>query len=186
MNVEETIQDADRRMKHAIDAMIHDFGTIRTGRANPMVLERVHVEYYGTETPLNQIANIAIPEARQLQITPYDKSMLGPIERAIMKSDLGINPNNDGVCIRLNFPQMTEERRKELVKQVHARAENACVAVRNVRRDAMEHLKAKVKSKEMGEDDEKAAEGKIQKLTDKYIAEAHDLQKKKDAELMEV
>lgn len=179
-------KDAENRMKHAIEAMVHDFGTYRTGRANPAVLERVHVEYYGTETPLNQIANISIPEPRQLLIQPYEKSMVSAIERAIMKSDLGINPVNDGSGIRLTFPQMTEERRKEMVKQVNARTENACVAVRNVRRDAIEHLKALEKSKELSEDDLRHEEAKIQKLTDKYIAEAHELQKKKDQELLTV
>lgn len=184
--VEDILADADRRMKQAIEAMVHDFSTYRTGRANPVVLERVHVEYYGVETPLNQMATISVPEPRQLMITPYDKSMLAVIEKAIQKSDLGINPSNDGSAIRLNFPQMTEDRRKELVKQVNARAEQACVAIRNVRRDANEHLKAAMKNKEIGEDDEKQFENKIQKMTDKYVAEAHELQKKKDAELMEV
>lgn len=184
--VDDILADADKRMKHAVEAMIHDFSTYRTGRANPIVLERVHVEYYGVETPVNQMANISVPEPRQLLITPYDKSMVAAIEKAIMKSDLGINPSNDGVAIRLNFPQMTEDRRKELVKQVNARTENACVAIRNVRRDANEHLKKAMKDKEIGEDDERSFEAKIQKMTDKYIAECHDLQKKKDAELMEV
>ena len=133
MTPEEIINDADHRMKHAIEMMVHDFGTYRTGRANPMVLERVHVEYYGVETPIQQVGTISMPEPRQLMITPFDKTMLGVIEKAILKSDLGITPNNDGINIRLNFPQMTEERRKEMVKQVHARAEHACVAVRNVR-----------------------------------------------------
>lgn len=184
--MEDLLQDAERRMRQSIDAMVHDFSTYRTGRANPVVLERVHVDYYGVETPLNQVANIAIPESRQLTITPYDKKMLGPIEKAILKSDLGINPNNDGICIRLNFPQMSEERRKELVKQVNHRAEQACVAVRNVRRDAIEHMKAREKKHEVSEDDLKSFEAKVQKATDKAIAEVHELQKKKDAELMEV
>jgi len=186
MNSDEIVKDADHRMKHAIEAMLHDFQTYRTGRANPMVLERVHIDYYGVETPVNQVATISVPEPRQLMITPYDKSMLGTIERAILKSDLGINPNNDGVNIRLNFPQMTEDKRKELVKMVHQRTENACVAVRNVRRDAIEHLKGEEKNKQISEDDLKRYEDKIQKLTDKYVDEAHDQQKKKDAELMEV
>ena len=186
MTAEEIIKDAENRMKHAIEAMVHDFQTYRTGRANPMILERVHVDYYGVETPVNQVATISIPEPRQLMITPYDKSMIGTIERAILKSDLGINPNNDGQNIRLNFPQMTEEKRKELVKMVNQRAENACVAIRNVRRDANDHLKAAEKKKEISEDDLKRYEDKTQKLTDKYIADAHELQKKKDAELMEV
>lgn len=186
MSVEQILQDAEHRMKHAIEAMIHDFSTYRTGRANAAVLERVHVEYYGVETPVNQLATISVPEPRQLMITPYDKSSIPAIERAIMKSDLGINPINDGQNLRLNFPQMTEERRKEMVKQVNNRSEQACVAIRNVRRDAIEHLKAAEKKKEIGEDDLKSNETKIQKFTDKYIAEVHELQKKKDAELMEV
>jgi ribosome recycling factor len=186
MTTEEIVKDAEQRMKHAIEAMAHDFTTYRTGRASPSVLERVHVEYYGVETPVNQIATISIPEPRQLMITPYDKTALAAIERAILKSDLGINPSNDGQNIRLNFPQMTEERRKEMVKMVNSRAENACVAVRNVRRDAIEHLKSAEKKKEISEDDLKRLEDRVQKLTDKFVAEAHELQKKKDAELMEV
>ena len=186
MTSEETIQDAEQRMKHAVEVMVHDFSTYRTGRASPAVLERVHVDYYGTETPISQIATISVPEPRQLLIQPYDKSSFPAIERAILKSDLGINPVNDGTGIRLNFPQMNEERRKEMVKQVNSRAELACVAIRNVRRDALEHLKAKQKAKEISEDDLKGFEAKIQKITDKHIGDAHDLQKKKDTELMEV
>ena len=186
MTADQIIKDAENRMKHAIEAMTHDFASYRTGRASPSVLERVHVEYYGVETPVNQIANISTPEPRQLLIAPYDKSSLGAIERAILKSDLGINPVNDGTGIRLNFPPMTEERRKDMVKQVNARAEHAAVAIRNVRRDANDHLKAAQKNKEISEDDLKHHEQKIQKITDKYIADVHDLQKKKDGELMEV
>lgn len=184
--VEQILEDADRRMKAAIDAMVHDFGTYRTGRASPMVLERVKVECYGADVPLQQVANVTVAEARQLMITPFDRNLLGAIEKAIQKSDVGITPNNDGSNIRLNFPEMNEERRKELVKQVHQRAEQACVAIRNVRRDAMEHLKALEKKKEISEDDLKAQEQKVQKFTDKYVEEAHSLQKKKDADLMEV
>jgi len=184
--MDELYQDAERRMKHALEVMVHDFSTYRTGRANPAVLERVHVEYYGTETPISQIANISIPEPRQLLIQPYDKSMTAVIEKAIMKSDLGINPSNDGSGIRLTFPQMTEERRKEMVKQVHTRTEQALIAIRNVRRDANDHAKAKQKAKEVSEDDLKSFEAKIQKITDKYVEEGHALQKKKEAELMEV
>lgn len=186
MTVDQIIKDAENRMKHAIEAMSHDFASYRTGRAAPSVLERVHVDYYGTETPVNQIANISTPEPRQLLIQPYDKSSLAAIERAILKSDLGINPVNDGTGIRLNFPQMTEERRRDMVKQVNARSEQGAVAIRNVRRDANEHLKTAQKNKEISEDDLKQLEAKIQKLTDKYIADVHDLQKKKDAELMEI
>lgn len=186
MTVESILSECESKMKHAIEAMLHDFQTIRTGRANPMVLERVKVDYYGMETPINQVATISVPEPRQLMITPYEKNLLGTIERAILKSDLGINPNNDGQNIRLNFPQMTEERRKELVKQVHNRAEEGCVAIRNVRHHANDHLKQLQKDKTISEDDLKANETKVQKLTDKYVAEVHDHQKKKDAELLEV
>lgn len=186
MSIQAIIKDAEHRMKASVDAMLHDFGTYRTGRANPAVLERVHIDYYGVETPLNQIANISIPEPRQLLIQPYDKSMTGPIEKAIQKSDLGINPINDGTGIRLTFPQMTEERRKEMVKMVNARAENACVAIRNVRRDAIEHLKQLEKKKEITEDELKHEEQHVQKITDKHIEQVHDLQKKKDQELLTV
>lgn len=186
MSVNEILQDAEQKMKGAIDHLIHDFSTYRTGRATPAVLERVHVDYYGTETPISQIANVSVPEPRQLLIQPYEKNMVPAIERAIMKSDLGINPVNDGTGIRLTFPQMTEDKRKELVKTVHARTENARVAVRNVRRDAIEHVKALEKKKEITTDDVKGQEAKIQKLTDKFIEQADDLGKKKEAELMQI
>lgn len=184
--MEELLKDAEHRMEQAIEAMVHDFSTIRAGRANPGVLERVHVDYYGAETPISQIANVSIPEPRQLLIAPYEKSMIPVIERAILKSDLGMTPSSDSSGIRLNFPQMTEERRKEMVKQVHARAEQACIAVRNVRRDANDHGKAKQKAKEISEDDLKGFETRVQKITDKYVDRAHELQAKKDAELMEI
>lgn len=186
MSKEDILRDAEHRMKAAIDAMVHDFGTYRTGRATPAILDRVHVDYYGVETPLSQIANISTPEPRQLLIQPYEKNMTPVIEKAIMKSDLGITPNNDGTGIRLTFPQMTEDRRKEMAKQVAARTEQGCVAIRNVRRDANDHLKKMEKAKEMGEDELKGEENKVQKLTDRFIDQAHELQKKKEAELMEV
>lgn len=186
MTPQQTIEDAENRMKHAVEVTAHDFQRIRTGRANPVILEAVTVDYYGTDTPVAQVANISIPEPRQILITPYDKNMLGPIEKAIMKSDLGMTPNNDGQNIRLILPQMTEERRKELIKQVHTRAEEGCVAVRNVRRDALHHLQASQKAKEISEDDLKGMEKKMQDLTDKYVNQIHDVQKKKDAELMEI
>jgi ribosome recycling factor len=186
MNAQEILQDAEHRMKAAIDAMNHDFASYRTGRATPNVLDRVHVDYYGTETPVNQVANVSVPEPRQLLIVPYDKSMYPVIERAIMKSDLGINPVNDGTGIRLNFPQMTEDRRKEMAKQVHARTETARIAIRNVRRDAIDHIKGLEKKKEVTEDEVKGYEAKIQKLTDTFVHQADDLGKKKEAELMQV
>lgn len=186
MNAQEILQDAEHRMKAAIDAMNHDFASYRTGRATPNVLDRVHVDYYGTETPVNQVANVSVPEPRQLLIVPYDKSMYPVIERAIMKSDLGINPVNDGTGIRLNFPQMTEDRRKDMAKQVHARTETARIAIRNVRRDAIDHIKGLEKKKEVTEDEVKGYESKIQKLTDTFVHQADDLGKKKEAELMQV
>lgn len=186
MTTQQTIEDADKRMKHAVEVTAHDFQRIRTGRANPVILEAVTVDYYGAETPVAQVATISIPEPRQILITPYDKSMLGPIEKAILKSDLGLTPNNDGQNIRLNLPQMTEERRKELIKQVHHRAEEGCVAVRNVRRDALHHLQASQKNKEISEDDLKNLEKKMQDMTDKYVNQIHEVQKKKDTELMEI
>jgi ribosome recycling factor len=186
MSVSDIFKETEHKMKAAIDAMTHDFASYRTGRASPAVLERVHVDYYGTETPLNQVANISVPEPRQLLIQPWERNMIPAIERAIMKSDLGINPVNDGTGIRLNFPQMTEERRKEMVKQVNARTEQCRVSIRNVRREAIDHLKALEKKKEITEDEVKGNETKIQKLTDQYIAQADDLGKKKDAELMQV
>ncbi len=186
MTVSEILQEAENRMKAALDAMTHDFGTYRTGRASPSVLERVHVDYYGTETPVNQVANISIPEPRQLLISPYEKSLIPAIERAILKSDLGISPVNDGSGIRLTFPAMTEERRKEMVKQVHARTEQARITIRNLRRDAIENLKALEKKKEITEDDVKGNEAKVQKLTDSAVHLADELGKKKEAELMVV
>lgn len=186
MSVSEILKEAEQKMKGAIDAMTHDFSSYRTGRASPAVLDRVHVLYYGNEVPMNQVANISVPEPRQLLIQPWEKSMTPVIEKAIMKSDLGINPVNDGTGIRLNFPQMTEERRKDMVKQVHARTENGRVSIRNVRREAIDHLKALEKKKEITEDEVKGNEAKIQKLTDQFIAQADDLGKKKEAELMQV
>lgn len=186
MSVSEIYQDAEHRMKSAIDAMTHDFASYRTGRATPAVLERVHIDYYGTETPITQVANVSTPEPRQLLIVPYDKHMTPQIEKAIQRSDLGINPVNDGTGIRLNFPQMTEDRRKDMVKQVNHRIEQARVAIRNVRRDANEHLKGLEKKKEITQDDVKAQEAKLQKLTDTYVHQAEDLGKKKEQELMQV
>jgi ribosome recycling factor len=186
MSVDQILKDAEQRMKSALDSMTHDFGSYRTGRASPAVLDRVHVEYYGTETPISQIANISTPEPRQLLIQPYEKSMVAVIERAIMKSDLGINPSNDGSGIRLNFPQMTEDRRKEMVKQVHSRTEEGRVAIRNVRRDANDQLKTMQKNKEISEDDLKGQEARVQKITDTYVHQADELGKKKETELMQV
>ncbi|CAN5423322.1 ribosome recycling factor [soil metagenome] len=186
MTVNEILKDAEQRMKSAVDAMLHDFNSYRTGRASPAVLDRVTVEYYGAEMPINQVANVSVPDSRQLLIQPFEKHMTPVIERAIMKSDLGINPVNDGTGIRLNFPQMTEDRRKDMVKQVNARIEQCRITIRNIRRDAIDGFKALEKKKEITEDDVKGNESKVQKLTDQYVAQADDLGKKKDAELMQV
>ncbi len=186
MSIQQVLQETEQKMKGQVEHLVHDFAAYRTGRATPAVLDRVHVDYYGTDTPVNQVANVSVPEPRQLLITPYDKSMMVAIERAIMKSDLGINPVNDGSGIRLNFPQMTEDRRKDMVKQVHARVEQGKVALRNVRREAMDQLKSLEKKKEITEDDVKGGEPKIQKLTDTYVAQVDDLGKKKEQELLTV
>lgn len=182
----EIVQDAERRMKKAVEAAGHDYASIRTGRANPMILEGIKVDYYGTPTPINQVAGVSVPEPRQLMISPWDKTALEPIVKAIQASDLGLVPQNDGQVIRLNIPYLTEERRKELIKQLHKRAEDHKVAVRNVRRDANEHLKASQKASEISEDDQKRAEAEVQKLTDKYISEIDKLTVTKEAELKEV
>ena len=186
MSVNDILKDAENRMKSALEAMTTDFSSYRTGSANPSILDRVAVDYYGTDSPVNQVASVSKPEPRQLLITPYDKSMIPAIERAIMKSDLGINPVTDGAGIRLNFPAMTEDRRKDMVKQVHARTEQGRIAIRNVRRDAIDGFKTMAKNKEITDDDVKGNEAKVQKITDTYVAQADDLGKKKEAELMQV
>lgn len=173
-------------MKQAVEATLHDFQRIRTGRANPGVLEKISISYYGVDTPISQVANISVPEPRQILIQPYEKTLVNQIEKAIMSSDLGIMPSTDGSGIRINFPQMTEDRRKEMVKQVHSRTEEGRIAVRNVRRDALHHAQAKQKDKEVSEDELKSFEKKIQELTDKYVHEMDALQKRKDEELMEI
>jgi ribosome recycling factor len=182
----DVIQEAERRMQKAVESANHDFATIRTGRANPMILEGIKVDYYGTPTPLNQLAGISVPEPRQLLITPWDRNSLDAIAKAIQSSDVGITPNNDGQVIRLNIPYLTEERRKELIKQLHKKSEDHKVAVRNIRRDANEHLKTQQKNSEISEDDMKREQEKIQKLTDKYIAEIDKHTAAKEAELKEV
>ncbi|MBL8067255.1 MAG: ribosome recycling factor [Armatimonadetes bacterium] len=182
----EVLKDAEHKMQSAVEATVHDFGRIRTGRASAQVLEPIMVDYYGTPTPITQCANVSVPEPRQILISPYDKSMTGAIERAIQNSDLGINPNNDGTGIRLNFPPMNEERRKDLVKEVAKRSEEGCVAIRNVRHHALNALRDQQKNKEITEDDLKGLEKKLQDLTDKYVANTHEAQKKKEAEVMEI
>ena len=180
------LKEFQRKMEKTLDVLASDFAAVRAGRANASVLDRISVDYYGSPTPIQQIAAIASPDPRQLVITPWDGTALKPIERAIQESDLGINPQNDGKSIRLNFPQLTEERRKELVKQIHKYSETGKVAIRNIRRDAMETFKKKQKASELTEDDLKIAEKNLQKLTDDMCKELDALLEKKEKELMEV
>lgn len=179
-------KDYDAKMKKTMDVVAGDFSSVRAGRANAAVLDKITVDYYGTATPINQVASISSPDPRSLMIQPWDAALLKPIEKAIQISDLGINPQNDGKVIRLLFPQLTEERRKELTKQVRKYAENGKVAVRNIRRDAMEKLKAAEKKGEITEDDRKDCEKELQELTDKYCKQLDDMAAKKDKELMAV
>jgi ribosome recycling factor len=174
------------KMRKSIDSVSADFASVRAGRANASVLDRISVDYYGSPTPIQQIASISSPDPRMLVIQPWDATALKSIERAIQESDLGINPQNDGKAIRLSFPQLTEERRKELVKQIKKYAENGKVAVRNIRRDAMEAFKKKEKASEITEDDLKQAEKDLQKLTDDSCKKIDDLLAKKEKELMAV
>ena len=174
------------KMKSAVEHLERELKTVRAGRANASVLDRISVDYYGSPTPIQQIAAIASPDPRQLVITPWDGTALKPIERAIQESDLGINPQNDGKSIRLNFPQLTEERRKELVKQIHKYSETGKVAIRNIRRDAMDKFKAQKKKSEITEDDLKIIEKDLQKLTDDYIKEVERIADEKEKELMEI
>lgn len=182
----EIIKDAERRMQKAVETAQHDFSTIRTGRANPLILEGIKVDYYGTLTPLNQIAGISTPEPRQLLISPWDKGSLEGIIKAIQASDLGLTPNSDGQTVRLNIPHLTEERRKDLIKQLHKKSEEHKVAVRNVRRDANERLKAQEKKGELSEDDLKREQEEVQKVTDRFCVDIDKLTTAKEAELREV
>jgi len=180
------LKDAEHRMQGAVDATMDEFRHIRTGRANPVMLEGIDVDYYGTPTPISQVGNISAPEPRVLVISPWDKSMLGPIGKAILNSDLSLNPNNDGQVIRLVLPPLTEERRKEYAKLAGRKTEEGKIAIRNVRRDAIEHLKKAEKASEFSEDDSKRAQEKMQKLTDDYIKKLDQAHDHKVAEIMEV
>ena len=186
MTIETAAKDATHKMEQAVAHLKDDLAGIRTGRAAPAVINRVTVEYYGTPVPLNQLAGVSVPEPRLLQIQPFDKSAISAIERAIMQSDLGITPSNDGNVIRLAFPPLTEERRKELVKQVHHRAEEARVAVRNVRRHAKEEMEKLEHDGAISQDDLIRAEKELQKLTDQFVAEVEEILGHKEKELLEV
>ena len=179
-------KEQEDRMKKTLEVLQQEFSTLRAGRANPAVLDRITIDYYGTQTPINQVASISAPEPRLLAIQPWDASVLKAIERAILASDVGINPQNDGRVIRLVFPTLTEERRRELVKQVHKLCEESKVAVRNIRRDAMDDFKAQKKKSEITEDDYNDIEKDIQALTDRYIKKVDELGAAKEKELIEV
>jgi ribosome recycling factor len=184
--IKEFIDDAGDRMHKSVDSTRHEFGSVRTGRASPALLDRVEVDYYGTRTPLKQLAGISAPEARLLNVTPYDKSSIKAIEKAIMESDVGLTPSNDGNLIRLTIPELTEERRKELVKVVRRIAEEGRVAIRNVRRDVMHDLRELKEAGEVGKDDEHRAEVELQKLTDTRIGELDSALSAKEKEILEV
>jgi ribosome recycling factor len=184
--IDDLLADAKQRMAKSVDSTRNEFASVRTGRASPHLLDRIVVDYYGTETPLNQLAGIATSDARLLTVTPYDKSAIGAIEKAILESDVGLTPNNDGNVIRLGIPELTEDRRKDMVKIVHGVAEEGRVAVRNIRRDILNDLRELKKEGEAGEDDERRAEGELQKLTDESIKEIDGLLKGKEAEILEV
>src|SRR2546425_3661340 len=183
---DEVIRDAETRMGKSVEHARNEFNTVRTGRASASLLDRIDIDYYGTSTPLKQLATIGVPEARMLTVQPFDPGSIRAIEKAIQESDLGLTPSNDGKMIRLPIPQLTEERRKELVKVVRQMAEEGRVAVRNVRRDAIRHLEELVKNREVGDDEERTAETRVQKPTDEHTSPIEELLKRKEAEIMEV
>jgi ribosome recycling factor len=184
--IDETLADAEQRMAKAVDALRRDLSTVRTGRASPALVEHLSVDYYGTPTPLQQLATISVPEARLISIQPWDKASLEAIEKSIQKSDLGLNPSNDGAIIRLVIPQLTEERRRDMVRVVHKKVEDGRVAIRNVRRDAHEMLRDLQREKEISEDDEHRAQEQLQKITDRFVSQADEIGTEKEQELLEV
>ncbi|HEX5223632.1 MAG TPA: ribosome recycling factor [Solirubrobacteraceae bacterium] len=184
--IDELLEDAGARMRKGVESAQHEFGTVRTGRASPALLDRVVVDYYGAMTPLNQLSTVSAPEARLLTVQPYDKSSIKAIEKAINESDVGLNPSNDGNVVRLVVPELTEERRKELVKVVRQLAEDGRVAIRNVRRDTMQHLRELKNEGEASSDDEHRAEVELQKLTDARIGELDSVLKSKEEEILAV
>ena len=186
MSVSEVKQNADQKMKKSIESLQHDLAKVRTGRAHPSLLDQVHVDYYGSPTPLSQVANLTLIDARTIGVQPWEKNMLNPIEKAIRESDLGLNPASMGDLIRVPMPALTEERRKELVKVVKQEAESAKIAVRNIRRDANEHLKKLLKDKAVTEDEERRAQDDVQKMTDKFVAEIDKMIVEKEAEILKV
>jgi ribosome recycling factor len=184
--VDEALKQADHKMQKAIEVTREEFSGVRTGRASPQLLQKMTVDYYGSQTPMQQLASFSVPEPRMLVISPYDRNAMQMIEKAIMSSDLGLNPSNDGTVIRLAFPPLTEERRKDLVKLIRDRAEHGRVAVRNVRRHTKEEIDKDMKAGKVSEDDGHRAEKDLQKLTDKYVTEIDQMLERKETELMEV
>lgn len=184
--IKEILSTAQTKMQKTIEVLRVDLASVCAGRASVSLLDKVMVEYYGTPTPVNQVASVTVPEPRMIVIQPWEKNLLKDIERAIMKSDLGLNPNSDGSVIRLNLPQLTEERRKELVKTVHKKAEDARVSIRNLRREANDSVKKAEKAKEITEDEAKKANDDIQKMTDKFIKEVDTVMEHKEKEVMEI
>jgi len=184
--IDELLKDAEGRMTKSVESSRGELATVRTGRASPHLLDRIMVDYYGAQTPLKQLANVATSDARLLTVTPFDKSSIGAIEKAIQESDIGLTPSNDGNVVRLQIPELTEERRREMVKVVHGVAEEGRVAIRNIRRDVMQDLRELKSEGEVGEDDERRAESALQKQTDDSIAEIDSLLKGKEEEILEV
>ena len=184
--IDETLLDAEEKMEKAVSVAKEDFGGIRTGRATPAMFNKIVVDYYGAMTPVNQLSSLTVPEPRMAIISPYDKSSLGLIERAIRDSDLGVNPTNDGAIIRIVFPQLTEERRREFIKVARGKAEDAKISIRNIRRKAMEELGRLAKDGETGEDEVARAEKELEKTTASYVHQVDELLKHKEAELLEV
>ncbi len=180
------LEQYEEKMDKSLDSLLNEFASIRAGRANPHVLDKIRVDYYGQPTPLQQVANISVPEARTLMIQPWESSLIKEIEKAILCSDLGITPNNDGKSVRLNFPELTEDRRKEMAKDVKKKGENAKVAIRNVRRDANDTFKKQNKASEISEDELKDLEDKVQKLTDKYVDKVDKAVEEKTKEILTV
>jgi ribosome recycling factor len=184
--IKDVMDDAEVRMGKAIEALRRDLATIRTGRASPSLVERLPVDYYGSSTPLNQLAGISVPEPRLLVIQPWDRGSMAAIEKAIRKSELGLNPTNDGQVVRIAIPPLTEERRKQLVKLVHGHVEEGKVALRNIRRDAVTHVKELLTEKLIGEDDERRAEQQVDELTKRYVSDAERVGKAKEQEVLEI
>jgi len=184
--MQQVLDTCESKMLKSLESLSKDFSGLRTGRASASLLDKIRVDYYGSETPINQVATISVPEARMIVIQPWDKSVLSAIEKAILKSDLGLPPNNDGKLIRLNFPPLNEDRRKQLVKTAKATSEQSRVAMRNIRREAMDELKKMQKNGDISEDELKDAESKIQKMTDSYIAQVNSLSDEKEKEIMEI